>query len=140
MRSRTLKPAMNITLRKQQSGSFLLEALISILLFMVGLIALLGVSAQAVNQLGQSKYRNDASYLAGEVIGEMWVTPGTASAYVASANFTNWQTRVAATLPGGTASAVMSGSNQVELKIYWPDKKDPGITHLYQTTAEIAKN
>ena len=135
-----MKPVKPTTLHKHQSGSFLLEALVSILIFMIGLIALLGVSAQATNQLSQSKYRNDASYLASELIGEMWVTPGTAAAYINSANYTNWQTRVAAELPDGAASAVPTGTTQVDLVISWSDKKDPGVTHLYQTTADIAKN
>lgn len=135
LRRKILKPAM--TTRKQQSGSFLLEALISALLFMVGLIALLGVSTQAVNQVGQSKYRNDASYLASEVIGEMWITPGTAAAYVASVNYTNWTNRVAAEIPGGTVAVVLTGTTQVALTISWPDKKDPLTRHLYQTTANV---
>ncbi len=137
-----MKRTMKLATYKQQSGSFLIEALVSILLFMIGLIALLGVSAQAVNQVSQSKYRNDASYLASELIGEIWVTPGAAPAvaYIGSAGYADWQARVAQMLPSGAASAVLTGSTQVSLDISWADIKDPGVTHHYQTTAEIAKN
>lgn len=129
--------------RKQQSGSFLIEALVSVLLFMVGLIGLMGASAQAVNQLSQSKYRNDASFLSEELIGEIWVAAGTSPAapYLASANYAAWQARVQSTLPGGTGTATVNvpAANMLTLVITWPDAKNPGITHTYQTTTLIAK-
>jgi type IV pilus assembly protein PilV len=116
-----------------------LEALVSILIFMLGLIALLGVATQAVNHLGQSKYRNDASYLAGELLGEMWISPGTPTAFVASSIYTDWEGRVAATLPAGTVTNTVTGT-QISLDIAWADKKDSSVTHHYQTTAQISKN
>lgn len=127
-----------MTGQQRQTGSFLIEALVSLMIFMIGLIALLGVAAQATNQLGQSKFRNDASYLAGELIGEMWVTAGTPAAF----NWTAWRARVADTLPGGlcpVASCYVTGT-MVVLDITWTDKKDPAVTHHYQTTAQVAKN
>jgi Tfp pilus assembly protein PilV len=50
---------------RHQSGSFIIEAIVSLLLFGVGVIAMLAISANSLNQVGQSKARNDASYIAG---------------------------------------------------------------------------
>ena len=139
-----MKSVMIKTLRKQQSGSFIIEALVSVLIFMVGLIGLMGVSAQAVNQVSQSKYRNDASFLADELLGEIWVSTGTspAAAYLGSANYTAWQARVSSILPGGTGTVTLNtpSANMLTLVITWPDAKNPlAPMHFYQTTTIIAK-
>ncbi len=127
------------TSRKHQAGSFILEALVSFVVFMLGLLALLGVAALAVNQVGQSKYRNDASYLASELIGEMWINAGTPNTYIASPMYADWEQRVAAMLPSGLVTKTVTGT-QIALDISWTDIKDPGVTHHYQTTAQISKN
>ena len=119
---------------KQQSGMFIIEALISVLLLVIGIVALVMVAAQSTNQVGQSKYRNDASYLASELIGEMWV-----SASGTAADTTAWQARVASMLPGGTGSATLSGT-QVAVDVAWSDAKSSGVQHHYRTTANIVKN
>jgi type IV pilus assembly protein PilV len=120
--------------RKTQSGSFILEALISVVIFAMGIIALIGMAAQAVNQVGQSKYRNDASYLAAELIGEMWVTAGTPADF----DTTNWKARVAATLPGGDADVTIVNTSQVDIDISWADKE--AVIHHYKTSTEVIRN
>ncbi len=129
---------MNI--KKSQRGSFLLEALISVLLFMVGLIALISVSAQTLNQVGQSKYRNDASYLVGELIGEIWASgAATPNAFKAAGGEDAWISRVAAALPGGTATLDHTNDPQVDIVVSWNDARNPGVTHKYITTAVVAR-
>lgn len=137
-----------------QRGSFILEALISIVIFAVGMISLMGMSAQAINQIGQTKFRNDASYLAEELIGELWVSADEPKDF----DYTAWKARVTATLPDGAAVAgdapvvgdaeyplgcKDSGtgkpiSNRVCIKITWADKESD--EHFFVTTTEIVKN
>ncbi|HEY8117795.1 MAG TPA: hypothetical protein VIE91_01010 [Methylophilaceae bacterium] len=120
--------------KKAQNGSFLLEALISIVIFATGLIALMGMTTQAVNQVGQSKYRNDASYLASELIGDMWVSSAAPNAF----DLTDWKARVqSGILPGGDATVTVTG-NMVDIDISWADKEN--VVHHYTTTAQIEKN
>jgi type IV pilus assembly protein PilV len=57
---------------KIQLGSVLLEALIAILLFSMGMLALAGVQAAAIKNAAQAKYRAEASFLANQIIGQMW--------------------------------------------------------------------
>ncbi|HQR03445.1 MAG: hypothetical protein JSR19_13105 [Proteobacteria bacterium] len=118
-----------------QHGAFILEALVSVLLLSIGLISLMMMATQAASQTGQAKFRNDASYLAGELIGEVWTSPAP-SAFNTSA----WQTRVSNLIPGGDGSGTTitpSGSGaMVSIVITWPDKKT-NTTHQYLTTAQV---
>jgi type IV pilus assembly protein PilV len=59
--------------RQNQSGAMLLEALIAILIFSLGILAIIGLQAQSIRNSAESKYRSDASYLANQLIGRMWV-------------------------------------------------------------------
>jgi type IV pilus assembly protein PilV len=56
-----------------QSGSMLLEGLIAVLIFSMGILAIVGMQAAAVKASGDAKYRSDAGLLANELIGRMWV-------------------------------------------------------------------
>ena len=89
-----------------QRGILLLEALIAILIISFGILGLVALWANSVKNASEAKYRSDSSFLANEMIGQMWldranITP----AYTAP---TNWTERVAATLPGGTGSVVVA--------------------------------
>lgn len=145
---------MDSATRRRQAGSFIIEALVSLLIFMVGLLALIGLVGQSLNQVGQSKARNDASYLAGELISEMWVN--------SSVNITTWGTRVQALIPGATATVYFAtcdciaatcaagnaktGAQTIADRqvatvcISWPDKKNPADPHMYQTSTMISRN
>ena len=143
---------------RSQQGSFIIEAIISLILFAVGLIALMSLSAQAINQVSQSKARNDASYVAGELLSEMWVS--------SSVNVTNWGTRLqtvipeatgqvylascdcmatsgsdlcnAANLASGTAVAI-SNAQPVTVCISWTDRRDPTYPRRYQFSSMITR-
>ena len=80
---------MNI--RKQQTGAMLLEALIAILVFSIGILAIIGLQAAAVRASSDGKYRSDASLLANQLVGQMQVSDRTSATLQ-----TNFQT-------GGTA-------------------------------------
>lgn len=124
-----------------QRGSVLLESLISVLIFSIGLIGLVGLAAQALNQSGQSRARNDASHLASELVADMWISASALSDFnTADWKATeDWPGRVAAVLPNATATVTPSGS-QVYIRINWSDPKNQGVEHFYETTALIAKN
>lgn len=51
----------------------LLEALIAILIFSLGVLALVGLQTVSIKQSSEAKYRADAVLLANELIGQMWV-------------------------------------------------------------------
>ncbi len=59
-------------IRATQNGSFLLEALIGILIFSFGILGIVGLQAQSLRNTGDSEYRAEATYLANSLISKMW--------------------------------------------------------------------
>jgi len=68
-----------------QRGSFLLEALVAILIVAFGIIGLLGLEARALQNVDDAQYRSEAVALANSYIGQMW----TADQTTLSANFSD---------------------------------------------------
>src|SRR3990172_9609444 len=68
----------------RQRGATLLEALIGILIFSVGILALVGMQALAIKHMSDAKYRSDAAFFANEIIGQMWVNRGSLGSYAFS--------------------------------------------------------
>lgn len=64
--------ATHIQLPAKQKGVMLLEALISILIFSIGILALVGLQATSISMSSDAKYRSTASMLANQMIGQMW--------------------------------------------------------------------
>ena len=101
--------------RKNQSGVMLLEALIAILIFSMGVLGLVGMQAAAVNASRDAKYRADAGLLANQLIGQMWASKRDGAALQNNFSSTGsspnaysaWATRVAATLPVPAAPTVV---------------------------------
>lgn len=95
----------------RQRGASLLEALIGILIFSVGILALVGMQALAIKQMSDAKYRSDAAFFANEIIGQMWVNRGSLGSYAFSGSGTppaaldSWVTSIQNGLPGVTAAA-----------------------------------
>lgn len=58
----------------QQQGSVLLEVMISILIFSFGLLAILGLQAASLVNQSEAKYRNEASFYANRLLGDMWTS------------------------------------------------------------------
>jgi len=93
---------MRIT--KSQSGVVLIEALLGILIFSIGILALIGMQATAIRNTADARYRSEASFLATEVIGRMWLDIGNIGNFDkdsgAFAPRDDWETKVLKTLPG----------------------------------------
>ena len=95
----------------RQRGATLLEALIGILIFSIGILALVGMQALAIKHMSDAKYRSDAAFLANEIIGQMWVNRASLGTYAfAGAGappvaIDGWVTSIQNSLPGVTAAA-----------------------------------
>jgi type IV pilus assembly protein PilV len=60
------------TPRSAQTGSFLLEALIGVLIFAFGILGLVGLQAVAIRNTNDLQYRGEAIAIAGAAMGRMW--------------------------------------------------------------------
>ena len=98
----------------RQRGATLLEALIGILIFSIGILALVGMQALAIKHMSDAKYRSDAAFFANEIIAQMWVNRTSLGSYGFSGSCTppaaieSWVANIMDTkigLPGVTAAA-----------------------------------
>lgn len=136
------------TVHSTQQGAVVLEALISILIFSIGILAIIGLQAASIKNSASAKYRTDASLLANRIIGEMWVGDKSTAALQASfdspsgASYVAWADTVAQTLPGVSGVAAnaptvaVDANNQATITVYWqaPDESSP---HNYVAIATI---
>lgn len=147
--------------RHGESGSMLLEALISILIFSMGILAIVGMQAASIKNAGDAKYRIDASMLANQLIGQMWVGDRTAAtlqtnfsspagaAYIAWLGTYGTTGTVMDSLPGVAANPPtvvivtipgvnppITTSNQVTVTVFWQAPNDTA-PHNYIAMAQI---
>lgn len=127
---------------KSQAGVMLIEALIGILIFSIGILALIGMQAVAISNTADARYRSEASFLASEVIGRMWADIPNLPKYdkdyaPAFAPRDGWVTKVARTLPGvDTAGATAptiehdAANNQVTVTIQWQQPGETAVRRL----------
>lgn len=142
----------------RQSGIVLLESLIAILIFSLGILAIVGMQTMAVKQVSDARYRSEAAMLANQLLGQMWVSNRTASALqtgfaTGSAGYNAWLTDVKAVLPGvegvsanqPTVDVTSGGTPQdgtVTITIYWQAPSEATSTgtptpHKYIAIAQI---
>jgi type IV pilus assembly protein PilV len=116
---------------KSQKGVVLLEALIAILIFSIGILAIIGLQAAMIKNTSDNKYRSDASFIAQERIGQMWADPGNLANYYENA------TSVADILPNGTRTVVAepTGRGLVTVTVAW--QAPGGDAHQYTTSTYI---
>lgn len=129
----------------------LLEALIAILIFSMGILAVVGLQAASIRASGDAKYRSDASLLANRLIGQMWVSnrvPATLQAnfQTGGPSYVTWAADVQSALPGVAANPPTVGvvpvagpnvtTSQVTITIFWKTPSGSDV-HRYQTMAQI---
>jgi type IV pilus assembly protein PilV len=56
----------------RQRGTFLVEALVGILIFTLGVLGLVGLQARSIGYMSDAQYRAEAAYLANSYIAKMW--------------------------------------------------------------------
>ncbi|TAN81353.1 MAG: prepilin-type cleavage/methylation domain-containing protein [Gallionella sp.] len=112
-----------------QQGAVLLEAMIAILIFSMGVLAVVGLQAAMIKNTAESKFRADAGYIAQQRIGQMWSDPDNLAAYLEA------NTDISALLPGGTRTVTQPVAGQFVITITW---QQPGeAPHSFTTTASI---
>jgi len=124
-------------LAQGQRGVMLLEALVAILIFSMGIIAVMGMQAASIAQVTQAKFRTDAAYLANQIIGRMWVDQPNLASYasVGSGGRAAWDATVANTLPQG-AGQIAIAAKQVTVTITWRLPEET-VTRRFVAVANI---
>lgn len=157
MTSKTLsRPRRLNPTRRQTEGFVLLEALVALLIFSIGVLGLIGLQATSIKQASAAEYRSIATLQANDLISRMWVSdkstaPLTAmfASSVAGTGYTNWKSDWADALPGAkdnlptvTVTSVSGGgatpvsSSQVTVIVYWQAPSDT-TAHNYTVVAQL---
>ncbi len=135
----------------RQTGSYLLEALIAILIFSFGVLGLIGLLGSSIRITNDARYRSEAANLAGAMIADMWsMTAAQMDTEFGSGGtkLTAWQGKATALLPSAatyppTVDLAQPGlspeSRTVVVTVFW---QMPGETekHQHLMTAQIGKN
>lgn len=130
---------------KKQRGMVILENLIAILIFSFGILGIVGLLAASMKNSAGAKYRNEASMLAGQIVGQMWTADKTNAALKSNfespsgASFTTWKTSVENTLPGvatNLPTIVIDASNVATITVRWQAPGEPAA-HNYVLIARI---
>ncbi|HZI83704.1 MAG TPA: hypothetical protein VFF44_07300 [Casimicrobiaceae bacterium] len=61
-----------LALKRQQNGAYLLEALIGILIFALGVLGIVGLQAASLHATTDSGLRAEAVFAANQLLGQMW--------------------------------------------------------------------
>ncbi|RYH20677.1 MAG: type IV pilus modification protein PilV [Alcaligenaceae bacterium] len=107
--------------QRSQRGVALLEVLVSVLLFSLGILGLIGLQARAIGLSGEAEDRSRASMLANDIVSEVWLRREIA---IPTSVVDEWRARVAdatgAGLPEGVGSYVpASGGTYADITITW---------------------
>ncbi|WP_291986560.1 type IV pilus modification protein PilV [Candidatus Accumulibacter sp. ACC007] len=142
-------------LPREQAGVMLLEALIAILVFSLGILSLVALQATSIKLTGDAKYRTDAALLANRLIGRMWVSNGDLSVFATDgAAYNAWLAEVSDDegLPGvvGASSGVVStlptvtvdGAGVVEITLFWrtPEMAADAPGHRHVVVSQVVRN
>ena len=125
----------NPSSQASQQGVVLLEALISILIFSLGVLAIVGLQAAMIKNTTDSRFRSNASFIAQQWIGTMWSDPENPVNYLIPDN-TDARFDITELLPSGTRTVTQPTPGQFVITITW---QQPGEEqHNFTTTASIA--
>jgi len=95
----------------------LLEALVGILIFSIGILGLMGLQAVSIKNTTEARYRSEAGFLANQIVGRMWTDRNQLASYALVAGtvcdpadttpspLLEWVCQVERSLPGVTAAA-----------------------------------
>jgi type IV pilus assembly protein PilV len=126
-------------------GAALIEALVGILIFSIGILGLVGLQASMTRAQGAAKYRADAAYLSSEVIGAMWAdkpnvvlgsyatAPGTRCTYQ---RCLDWVNKVSAELPQGQVVLTTVPTGAVSLTMTWISTSEGTRTYALSTSIQ----
>ncbi len=118
---------------KEQEGFLLLEVLLAIVIFSIGILGVLGLQAVMAKNSTEANFRSIASLVAEERISEMWADPANAVGKVEAG------TNIEPILPSGTRTVFRDPVvlTRYTVTVTWqlPGQTEP---HNYVTVANIA--
>jgi type IV pilus assembly protein PilV len=134
-----MKPASHRPRRRSVQGVALIEALVGVLIFSIGILGLVGLQASMTRAQGSAKFRADAAYLSSDLLGQMWADrtnralynqPGTCTGH---SRCQDWLNKVASTLPQGTAVLSTTADGTVSMTVTWTANAEGSHSYVLHT-------
>jgi type IV pilus assembly protein PilV len=123
--------------RQSQGGVVLIEVMISILIFAIGVLAVVGLQAGAIANVADSKYRLEASAAADQQIARMWIDQPNFAAHagtVAVPELPNGS-MVTAVTPRVSLTGAVVGA-EVVIDVTW-QPPNAAASHRFSTTTTV---
>jgi type IV pilus assembly protein PilV len=145
-----------LKLRTQQTGAYLLEALVGILIFSLGVLGIVGLQAASLRTTTDNSLRAEAVFAATQLMGQMWAdVQGNLvtnySSAPAGAGYTAWATDLKTSQVGAwfqdptvdfananCNAAPSPTSSSVFIQIWW--QSPDGVQHNYATCGLVGQN
>jgi type IV pilus assembly protein PilV len=122
--------------RQSQGGVVLIEVLISILIFAIGVLAVVGLQAGAIANVADSKYRLEASAAADQQIARMWVDQANMATYNGTVTVPDLpQGSMVTTVTPRVLSGVTVGA-EVAIDVTW-QPPNAAVVHTFSTTTTV---
>lgn len=131
---------MSTSRKDKQSGIFLIEVMISILIFSIGVLGLVGLQAIAIQNSANAEGRTLASTLANDIVSQMWVRKTSSlSSPELSADITAWQDRVQSSRLPDAEGEVTEGAGITTVTVSWkaPSKTEAENRNKYETQVVV---
>ncbi|HTQ73543.1 MAG TPA: hypothetical protein VMI74_04595 [Burkholderiales bacterium] len=146
------------SMRARERGVMLIEALVAILIFSIGILAVVGMQGVAIKDVAAAKYRSEAAYLAQQLLSQMWTDNGNIMAYAYAggpppAKIQEWVTNVQNKLPDAAnqpplvtisnvvppaPAAPVGGTVQITLRWRLPEEISQGLPpHSFTVVAFV---
>lgn len=126
--------------RASQAGVALIEVLVSVLLFSLGILGLIGLQTRAIGLSLDAEDRNRAALLANDIAATMWTTRTVA--IDPDVGEPSWNDRAsnpqAGGLPGGSVQISNVATNTVDILITWRPPQRPSGQQDSRLTTRVA--
>lgn len=131
-------------MKRNQGGVMLIEVLIGMLIFSIGILAMLGMQTTALRATVDAKYRSEAGFLANQIVGIMWSDADNLGDYAtatcpSTTTCNAWLTSVEAALPSATgpnAPTIAVSGRQVTVTVRWQRPGEATVSQ-HQIVANI---
>jgi type IV pilus assembly protein PilV len=140
---------------RAERGVALLEALVSILIFSIGILAAVGMMGTAVKNVTEAKHRTEVAFLTNKLIAQMWADSANISSYAYTGSgavptrLTGWIAQTDQLPAGSTLRPIITVSNttatggMVTIQVRWqlPQDQSQGLPpHSYTAMAAVYGN
>lgn len=119
------------SLNSVQKGVVLIEAMLAIVIFSIGVLAIVGLQAAMIKNTDDAKYRAEASYIAQKRVGQMWTDPVNIGTYIET------DTPIA-DLPGGKRTVALTAPGQYQVTVKWLQPGAGATEHNFTTTVVVS--